>query len=80
VFISTDTSQWTRIKEVRAIKDAGITTLYFRPFFQKMGLKSLAQAIWLMKSWPRIKGFAEGAERGTCAEIKQNGRAVPFNL
>ena len=80
VFISVDTSQWTRQEEARAIKQAGITALYFGPFFQKMGNKSLAQAIWLMKHWPKIKGYAEGAVRGTCAEIKQNGRAARFNL
>ena len=78
VFVSTDTSQWTRTEEARAIKAAGITTLYFGPFFQRKLLWD--QAVWLMRRWLKIKGFAEGAAKGTCAEIKENGRALVFPL
>ena len=53
VFISTDTSQWTREAEARAIKQAGITALYFGPFFMKLGMKDLSQAAWLMKHWTK---------------------------
>ena len=78
VFISTDTSQRTRKDEARALKEAGVTALYFGPFFEQMKLWD--QAVWLVKKWPIIKGFAEGVAKGTCAEIKQNGRALVFQL
>jgi len=78
VFISTDTSQTTRKEEARALKQAGISALYFGPFFERM--KFWDQAIWLVKRWEKIRGFSEGAARGTCAEIKQNGRALVFHL
>ena len=78
VFISTDTSQWNREAEARAIKDSGITALYFGPFFQKMGF--WRQAVWLLNKWQTIRGYAEGVAKGTHAEIKQNGRAREFRL
>lgn len=78
IFISTDKSQRNREEEAKALKRAGITALYFAPFFQKMKLWD--QAVWLVKRWPRIKGFAEGVAKGTCAEIKQNGSALVYQL
>ena len=78
VFISTDTSQTTRLEEAKALKQAGNTALYFGPFFQKMKLWD--QAVWIVKNWPKIRGFAEGVAKGTCAEIKQNGKAWPYVL
>jgi hypothetical protein len=78
VFISTDESQTTRKEEARALRHAGMTALYFAPFFQRMQLWS--QAVWILSRWQKIKGFAEGAAQGTCAEIKQNGRAQVFQF
>jgi hypothetical protein len=78
VYVSTDTSQMTREHEARALKNAGITALYFGPFFQRM--RFWDQAIWLIKRWPRIDGFANGVAPGTCAEIKQNGAALVYPL
>ena len=78
VFISTDTSQWTREQEARALRDSGVTALYLGPFFLKLGL--WGQAVWLISKWQKIKGYAEGAVKGTLAEIKQNGRAREFQL
>jgi len=78
VYVSTDTSQMRRQEEARALKEAGVTALFFGPFFQRM--KFWDQAIWLVKRWPRIKGFATGVTPGTCAEIKQNGAALVYPL
>ena len=78
VFVSVDRSQLTREAEARALKEADMTALYFGPFFQKM--KFWDQAIWLVKRWPRISGYAEGVVMGTCAGIKQNGRAEVYRL
>ena len=77
-FISTDTSQMTREQEARALKDAGITVLYLGPFFQHM--RFWDQAVWLVRRWKVIEGFTEGVAQGTCAEIKQNGKAVVYQL
>ena len=78
VFISTDTSQLTRENEARALGQAGVTALHIGPFFQRMHLWD--QAVWLIRRWPLISGFASGVALGTAAEIKQNGRAQLHKL
>lgn len=78
VFISTDTSQMSREHEARALKEAGNTALYFGPFFQRMQFWD--QAVWLLKRWKTIDGFVKGVAPGTCAEIKQNGKATVYHL
>ena len=78
ILASTNTSQLTRKHEARALKQCGITALYFGPFYQKMKLWD--QAVWLIKRWPLINGFARGVTKVTCAEIKQNGKALVLSL
>lgn len=73
VFITSDTTQLSRQQEVRALKQAKITALFFGRFFPKM--RFWDQAAWLVGHWPKIDGFAKGIAPGTCAEIKQNGKA-----
>ena len=77
-FISTNTNQRTREHEARALKAAGVTALYFGPFFMK--LQFWAQATWLVRRWPDIHSFATSMELGVCAEIKQNGTAMIYRL
>ena len=77
-FVSTDTSQRTREQEARALKAAGVTSLYFAPFFQKMQFWD--QATWLIRRWPNIHNFATNMDLGVCAEIKQNGSAMIYPL
>ena len=76
VFVSCDYSQTTTDDELKALQLCRITAIYFAPFFGK--LKFWPQAVWLVQRWPRIDGFASGVAPGTFAEIKQNGRAMPF--
>lgn len=78
VFVSTDIKQLTRSSEARALKQAGNTALYFGPFFLKK--KFWEQAAWIVQQWKTIDGFARGAETGTCAEIKHNGRASIYRF
>jgi hypothetical protein len=78
VFVSTDTSQLTREHEARALQRSGNTALYFGPFFEKMTLWD--QAIWIVRRWQKIKGFAEGVVPGTVAEIKQNGKSLTYRF
>ena len=78
IFISTDLKQLTREREARALKQAGNTAIFFGPFFEKMLFWD--QAVWIVRRWPRIKGFAEGVAPGTVAEIKQNGTALIYPL
>ncbi len=78
VFVSTDARQLTREHEARALKQAGNTAIFFGPFFEKMVLWD--QAAWLVRRWPTIRGFAEGVAPGTCAEIKQSGKALIYRL
>jgi hypothetical protein len=78
VFVSTDTKQRTREHEARALKEAGITAIYFGPFFMKM--KLWPQATWLIARWEKIKGVAENVVMGSVFEIKQNGSACFYRL
>jgi len=78
VFITTNTSQRTRLHEARALKASGVTSLFLAPFFEKM--RFWDQAIWMVRYWPKITAFAEHMELGVCAEIKQNGTALIYPL
>lgn len=78
VFVSCDLSQRTRTLEAKALKQCGVTAIYFGPFWNKFLFWQ--QAVWLISRWQRIDGFASGVAQGTFAEVKQNGRAVPFTL
>jgi hypothetical protein len=78
VFISHNTKQTTNPIESKLLKKANITTLYLAPFWSKMVFWD--QAVWLVRHWPKIDGFAKGAAKGTCAEIKHNGKSLIFQL
>ena len=78
IWVTTDTKQKTRIGEARALKDAGITALFFGPFFPKKQFWD--QAVWVVRQWPKIEQFAEEAPQGTCAEIRHNGKALIYPL
>ncbi len=78
VFVSCDLSQTTQALEAKALRQCGVTAIYFGPFWSK--LLFWQQAVWLVSKWQRIDGFASGVAPGTFAEIKQNGKAVPFTL
>ena len=78
VFISHNTKQTTNPIESKLLKQANITVLYLAPFWSKM--RFWDQAVWLVQHWPMIDGFATGAARGTCAEIKRNGKSMIFQI
>lgn len=78
VIVSTDTSQLTREHEARALRQAGITAIYFGPFYERMKLWD--QAVWVLRKWQRIDEFARKANKGTVAEIKQNGSAMIYPM
>jgi hypothetical protein len=78
VFITADTSQPRREHEATALKRSGITALFLGRFWSKRTFWQ--QAIWLVSKWERIDGFASGVQIGTCAEIRENGKARPFRL
>jgi len=78
VFVTSDRSQLTRIQEARALKEAGVTAIFFGPYWSKMD--QWQQAKWIITRREIIDGFVRGVTRGTCAEIKQNGKANPLAL
>jgi len=78
VFISHNSKQTTNPIESRLLKKTNITALYLAPFWSKLGFWD--QAAWLIRHWPTIDGFAKGAAKGTCAEIKHNGKSMIFQL
>lgn len=78
VFITHDKHQRTREIEAAALRDSGVTVLFLGAFWARLSFWK--RAAWLVEKWETISGFAEGAVLGTTAEIKQNGRCIPFNL
>ncbi|MEX2187271.1 MAG: DUF5615 family PIN-like protein [Pirellulales bacterium] len=78
VFITTDARQATRDYEAKALKESGITALFFGKFWSRRTLWQ--QAVWLISRWERIDHFASSVQVGTCADIRENGKARPFQL
>lgn len=78
VFISKDTAQRANAVEAALLKQSGVTSLHFNPFFGK--LQFWAQAKWLVTHWDKIDGFARGSAMGTFADIQQNGRSRIYHL
>jgi len=75
VFISNNTEQRKIPQERHALKESGVTSLYFNPFWGKMVFWD--QATWLVKHWPKIDGYCRGTAKGTCADLQQNGEVDP---
>ena len=78
VFVTHDRHQRTRRAQAMAIKEVGFTALWLGRFWGRMDFWQ--QARWLTYHWQTVDKFASGAVVGTCAEIQQNGRAMPFAL
>jgi len=72
-FVTADMKIQRRPAEVVALRECGVTALFFGPFWPKLAF--WPQAAWLAAKWPTIDGFASGVELGTWAEVKQNGKA-----
>ncbi len=78
IYATYDHKQKRRDAEARAIKESGLTALWFGPFWRPM--RFWDQAKWLITRWETIDRFATSAVAGTCAEIKQNGKCQAFRL
>ncbi len=78
VFVSADRKILTRPAETRALKQAKVTSLFLSQFFSKKQFWS--QADWLVHQWPKIRGFAEGCQPGTCAIVSHNGKSQLISL
>jgi hypothetical protein len=78
VFISNNTAQRTNAVEAKLLKASGVTSLYFGPFWSRMTF--WPQAKWLVNKWETIDNYAGSAAKGSCADIKQNGRMTAFHL
>ncbi|MBW3539243.1 MAG: hypothetical protein KY476_03155 [Planctomycetes bacterium] len=78
VFVSSEQRMRRRPIEAALLRDANITALFFAPFWSNLGFWQAA--IWLLRRWELIDGFARGVKKGTFAEVKQNGRSAIFQL
>jgi hypothetical protein len=78
VFVTCDDRQKTREGEAKAIRDSGLTALWLGPFWSKKLFWD--QAKWVINRWPVIDGYVKGVAEGTCAQVKENGKSMPFNL
>ncbi len=78
VYITYDHKQKSRRSESLAIKEAGVTALWLGPFWGKKTFWD--QAKWIITGWEKVDAFAGSVVPGTCAEIRENGRAMVFTL
>lgn len=78
ILVSGDRRQVTRMCEAGELKAAGISAIYFAPFWSKLGF--WGQAAWLVRRWERIDDVQRGLARGTIVEIKQNGKSLPIAI
>lgn len=78
VFVTSDDRQKTREGEAKALRESGLTALWLGPFWSKKQFWD--QARWIINRWPVIDGYVKGVAEGTCAQVKENGRSMPFNL
>lgn len=76
IFVTTDRHQATRRQEAEALKDCGVTAIFFGPFWARMQFWD--QAAWLVTKWPKIDAFCASVVAGTCAEVKQNGTFMVY--
>lgn len=78
VLITYDHKQKTRKAEAIAIKEAGVTSLWIGPHWGKK--EFWEQAKWILSRWEKIEQYVNATVPGTCAEIRENGRSMPFAL
>lgn len=78
VYMTYDHKQKTRTAEAAAIRESGVTALWFGPFWGKKTFWQ--QAKWIVTRWELIDRFATSADPGTCAEVKENGKSRAFAL
>ena len=74
VFISEVRRQLTRIAEATALRAAGISAMYFGPFWSKLGFWK--QAEYLVKHWARFDGAFRVLDKGSIMEAKLNGKLM----
>jgi hypothetical protein len=74
VFISEDRRQLTRIAEASQLRSAGISAMYFGPFWS--GLRFWKQAEYLVRHWETFDALQRGLVAGTILELKQNGKSM----
>lgn len=78
ILMTNDRHILTRSAEATALRNSGITALFFKPFFIEMEL--LPQAAWLLNHWPKIEGFVKQSRQGTIGLVPVRGqiRRYPF--
>lgn len=60
------------------LKAANVMALFLGKYWKR--IKLWDGAVWFVSRWPTMTKFAEGATRGTLAEVKQNGKCEPLHL
>lgn len=76
ILVTCDKHILTRRVEARALRQSGVTALFFKAFWPKMEFWQQAQ--WLTKQWPRIEAFVAQAAPQTYAEVQHNGKITPI--
>lgn len=78
ILLTCDRHIRTRKAEVKALRQSGVSALFFNAFFAKKALWD--QAHWLIKNWPRIEEHCRAAPGGSYAEVRERGQIRQITL
>ncbi len=71
ILVSNDLMPTRRSPEKAALQGVRLTAVYIRPFFGKM--RFWDQAVFLVRVWPKVAGWALAFRPGTVGEVQQGG-------
>ncbi len=78
ILMTSDRHILTRSAEAIALRQSGITALFFKSFFIEMELRP--QAAWLLNHWPKIEEFVERSHQGTIGLVPNRGQIKRYPL
>ncbi len=78
ILMTSDRHILTRSAEAIALKQSGITALFFKSFFIEMELRP--QAAWLLNHWPKIEEFVKRSHQGTIGLVPHRGQIRRYPL
>lgn len=78
VIITADNRMIRHGPEKQMLRRQKASVLIIQPFFHKRKLWD--KAVWLIRRWLLIKGFAMGMAKGTVAKVQENGRCMVVKI
>ncbi len=78
VFVTCDKRILTRQIEALALKECGVSAVFFKNFWPNMGIWEQAQ--WITRHWRTIEATTNGFRSPSYFEVNHNGKLVNLTL